>query len=136
MFLSPQGDPLRSDPQGIPGGWELGAWIHMSDFILNMVEPKFHGIVLHKKANPDSRIIAIRGTEHAIEWFDHAFGIPVPFRQVPRAGPRPWFRQDLQHAESDQTALAQRTCALGPGSGSRDLSRLVCRAAGTTRHRA
>jgi predicted lipase len=87
MFKNPQGgDPLRPDPQGIPEGWELGAWIHMSDFILDIVEPKFYGIVAHAKDNPDSRIIAIRGTEHAIEWFDDSFAIPVPFRQVPKAG--------------------------------------------------
>jgi hypothetical protein len=87
MFLNPQGnDPLRPGPVGIPDGWELGAWIHMSDFILDVVEPKFYGIVAHAKDNPDSRVIAIRGTEHAIEWFDDAFAIPVPFRQVPKAG--------------------------------------------------
>ncbi|MGA9392551.1 MAG: lipase family protein [Candidatus Sulfotelmatobacter sp.] len=87
MFLDPQGaDPLRPEPAGIPDGWELGAWIHMSDFILNIVEPKFYGIVVRENANPDSRIIAIRGTEHAIEWFDDAFAIPVSFRQVPKAG--------------------------------------------------
>jgi predicted lipase len=87
MFSNPQGgDPLRPDPQGIPEGWELGAWIRMSDFVLNIVEPKFYGIVAHEKANPDSRLIAIRGTEHAIEWLDDAFAIPVPFRQVPQAG--------------------------------------------------
>jgi hypothetical protein len=87
MFLTPQGgDPLRPDPAGIPPGWELGAWIHMSDFVLDVVEPKFYGIVVHETNNPDSRIIAIRGTEHAIEWLDDAFAIPVAFRQVPKAG--------------------------------------------------
>jgi hypothetical protein len=86
MFLNPKGDPMRPDPDGIPDGWELGAWIHMSDFILDIVEPKFYGIVVHEKSNPDSRIIAIRGTESAIEWLDDAFAVPVAFRQVPKAG--------------------------------------------------
>ncbi|MGA8272543.1 MAG: hypothetical protein WB919_13370, partial [Candidatus Sulfotelmatobacter sp.] len=46
MFRSPQGgDPLRPDPAGIPPGWELGAWIHMSDFFLTFKEPEFYGIV-------------------------------------------------------------------------------------------
>ncbi len=87
MFNNPQGaDPLRPDPASIPDGYELGAWIQMSDFILNIVEPKFYGIVAHAIENPDARVIAIRGTEHLIEWFDDAFAIPIPFRQVPSAG--------------------------------------------------
>lgn len=58
----------------------------MSDFILNLEEMKFCGIVVHKTADPDSRIIAIRGTEGAIEWIDDAAALPVPFRHRPSAG--------------------------------------------------
>lgn len=87
MYAKPQGtDPLRPEPAGIPAGYELSAWIHMSDFVLNAEEVKFYGIVVHETANPDSRIIAIRGTEGAVEWLDDAAAIPVPFRQVPSAG--------------------------------------------------
>jgi triacylglycerol lipase len=87
MFNNPQGpDKLRPEPAGIPATYELGAWIHMSDFILNFEEPQFYGIVAHSIEDPDSRIIAIRGTEHLIEWLDDAFAIPIPFRQVPSAG--------------------------------------------------
>ncbi len=87
MFEKPQGpDPLRPEPSGIPAGYELGAWIHMSDFILNDEVLKFYGIIAHKVETPDSRVIAIRGTENAIEWLDDAAAIPVPFRQVPSAG--------------------------------------------------
>jgi hypothetical protein len=87
MSKNPQGpDPLRPEPAGIPVTYELGAWIHMSDFILDVTEPKFYGIVAHGVDDPDSRIIAIRGTEGAIEWIDDAAAIPVPFRQVPSAG--------------------------------------------------
>jgi hypothetical protein len=87
MFRDPQGgDPLRPEPADIPAGWELGAWIHMSDFILNFKEPEFYGIVCRDVNNPDSRVIAIRGTEGAIEWIDDAAALPIPFRQVPDAG--------------------------------------------------
>jgi len=87
MFDNPQGgDPLRPDPDGIPDGWELGAWIHMADFVLNITELKLYGIVVHEIANPDSRIIAIRGTEGAVEWLDDADAIPVPFHQSPSSG--------------------------------------------------
>src|SRR6204780_2374063 len=79
---------LKPEPQPgeIPQGWKMGAWIHMSDFILNDKEPEFYGTGCREIANPDSRIIAIRGTEGAIEWIDDAAALPTPFRQVPSAG--------------------------------------------------
>jgi triacylglycerol lipase len=59
----------------------------MSDFLLKITEPKFYGIVAHEVANPDNRIIAIRGTEGIVEWVDDAASIVmVPFKQVPSAG--------------------------------------------------
>jgi triacylglycerol lipase len=74
-------------PQDIPPGWELSAWINMSDFFFDIVAPKFYGIVVQETANPDNRIIAIRGTQGLIEWFDDATSIVmVPFKQVPSAG--------------------------------------------------
>jgi hypothetical protein len=79
-------DPLRDKPAGIPTTYELGERIHMSDFILDVTEAKFYGIVAHGVDDPDSRIIAIRGTEGAMGWIDDAAAIPVPFRQVPSAG--------------------------------------------------
>ena len=79
-------DPLRPEPEGIPAGWQLGAWIQMSDFVLNLNKPEFYGIVAHNIADPNSRVIAIRGTEGALEWIDDAAAIPTPFRQVPSAG--------------------------------------------------
>jgi len=86
MFKNQNPDPLHPAPDGIPDGYELGAWIHMSDFLFDSKEPKFYGIVVREIKNPDSRIIAIRGTEGAIEWIDDAAALPVPFRQVPSAG--------------------------------------------------
>jgi triacylglycerol lipase len=78
---------LRPAPLNIPAGWEFSAWIDMSDFLFQIREPKFYGIVVHEIANPDNRIIAIRGTEGIIEWIDGAASIVmVPFRQVPSAG--------------------------------------------------
>lgn len=87
MYDNPQSaDPLRPEPSGIPPEYVLSAWILMSDFILTLTEPKFYGIVAHGVDNPDERIIAIRGTEGALEWIDDAAALPVPFRQVPSAG--------------------------------------------------
>jgi hypothetical protein len=80
-------DDLRPAPNNIPPGWELSAWINMSDFLFQIEAPKFYGIVVHETASPDNRIIAIRGTEGLIEWLDDASSIVmVPFKQVPSAG--------------------------------------------------
>ena len=85
MFLQPAGDPLRPEPEGIPEGWELGAWIQMSDFVLNLNKPEFYGIIAHEIKNPDSRIVAIRGTEGWREWIDDFMAFHTPF-QVAAAG--------------------------------------------------
>ncbi|HEX8817134.1 MAG TPA: lipase family protein [Terriglobales bacterium] len=78
---------LYPDPKNIPDGWELSAWIHMSDFLFQLRELRFYGIVAHEIANPDNRIIAIRGTEGLIEWCDDGASIVmVPFKQSPKAG--------------------------------------------------
>ncbi len=80
-------DDLRPAPKNIPAGWELSAWVVMSDFLCQLEDPKFYGIVVHETANPDNRIIGIRGTEGIVEWVDDAASIAmVPFRQVPSAG--------------------------------------------------
>ena len=80
-------DELRPAPKNIPDGWELSAWINMSDFFFQIEAPKFYGIVVHEIANPDNRVVAIRGTEGIVEWLDDATSlIMVPFRQVPSAG--------------------------------------------------
>ena len=86
MFAVNEED-LRPAPKNIPPGWELSAWINMSDFLFQIEDPKFYGIVVHEIANPDNRIIAIRGTEGLIEWLDDAASIiMVPFKQAPSAG--------------------------------------------------
>jgi hypothetical protein len=86
MFAVNEQD-LRPAPKNIPAGWELSAWINMSDFFLQIEDPKFYGIVVHEITNPDNRIIAIRGTEGIIEWVDDAASIiMVPFKQAPSAG--------------------------------------------------
>jgi hypothetical protein len=80
-------DNLRPIPKNIPVGWELSAWINMSDFLFQIEDPKFYGIVVREIANPDNRIIAIRGTEGIVEWLDDAASIlMVPFKQAPSAG--------------------------------------------------
>jgi hypothetical protein len=81
-----QPDPLRPAPIDIPEGYELGAWINMSDFLLTVETVKFYGIVCHRLDDENTRIIAIRGTEGSLEWVDDAAAVLVPFKPVPGNG--------------------------------------------------
>ncbi|MGC1188373.1 MAG: hypothetical protein WA871_13380 [Candidatus Acidiferrales bacterium] len=71
---------LKPEPQAgdIPDAYEFVAWIHMSDFSIDEVVPKFYGFVARDKATHSNFILAIRGTEGAIEWLDDAACYLVP----------------------------------------------------------
>jgi predicted lipase len=117
MFRNHNPDPLRPEPAGIPDGWELGAWIHMSDFLLTFKEPEFYGIVCRKIDDPDRRIIAIRGTEGAIEWIDDAAALPKHFRQVPDAGcVASGFDRIYSSLKVVKRRLAEDRAAAAPGA--------------------
>lgn len=80
---------LRPEPAtgDIPEAYELVAWVNMSDFTFWGQEvPKFYGIIARHRENQRSFVLAIRGTEGAVEWWDDAIVRLVPFRQVPSAG--------------------------------------------------
>ncbi len=80
---------LQPEPQpgDIPAPFELVAWIKMSDFaFINGEVPKFYGLIARDTTQKHSFILAIRGTEGWVEWFDDAMVHLVPFRQVPDAG--------------------------------------------------
>jgi len=62
MFESDQKN-LTPPPNGLHDGWNLIAWITMSDFFGNDSNPKFYGLVAQKAANADSFVLAIGGTE-------------------------------------------------------------------------
>ncbi|HKW33453.1 MAG TPA: lipase family protein [Candidatus Acidoferrum sp.] len=77
-------EPATGD---IPDPYEMVAWIIMSDFTFWGKEiPKFYGLIGRHQQQKRNFILAIRGTEGAIEWLDDATAFLVPFRQVPTAG--------------------------------------------------
>ncbi len=143
MFKNQNPDPLRPAPDGIPDGYELAAWIHMSDFLFDTKEPKFYGIVVREIKNPDSRIIAIRGTEGAIEWIDDAAALPVPFRQVPSAGRVAYGFDKIYDSLKVVPSLLPEDRAMGPetaaplaGSFGEQLHQLALRREAARRGRA
>lgn len=80
---------LRPEPATgeIPDPYELVAWLNMSDFTFWGREiPKFYGLIGRHRQQRHNFILAIRGTEGAVEWFDDTTAFLVRFRQVPNAG--------------------------------------------------
>src|SRR5579863_8748611 len=70
---------LTPAPQGIPAGWTMVAWIQMSDFGFGKVEPMFYGFIAQNQSNANAFVVAIRGTEGSIEWWDDAHVLSMPF---------------------------------------------------------
>jgi hypothetical protein len=85
MFEGANGN-LTPPPGELPVGWNMVAWIQMADFTFGDAQPKFYGLIAQNTNNLDAFILAIRGTEGAIEWWDDAHIASVPFDQVPNAG--------------------------------------------------
>ena len=115
----------------------------MSDFLFDTKEPKFYGIVVREIKNPDSRIIAIRGTEGAIEWIDDAAALPVPFRQVPSAGRVAYGFDKIYDSLKVVPSLLPEDRAMGPetaaplaGSFGEQLHQLALRREAARRGRA
>src|SRR5208283_2739873 len=87
------------------------------DFILSLKKPEFYGIVCRNIDKPDSRIIAIRGTEGAIEWIDDAAALPTPFRQVPATGRvASGFDRIYSSLKVVKRKLAEDLAAAAPGA--------------------
>jgi hypothetical protein len=76
-------EPVASD---MPDTYEFVAWIHMSDFSIDEIVPKFYGFVARDKSTRRQFVLALRGTEGAIEWFDDAACYLVPFAQMRHTG--------------------------------------------------
>ena len=87
MFLADDTN-LRPDPagKGVPDGWDVVAWITMKDFFLFREFEKFYGILAKKNDDSNSYVLAMRGTEEAIEWYNNAFAFLTPFDRVPGGG--------------------------------------------------
>jgi len=69
-----------------PQGYALSAWVQMQDFILDSTAPVFYGFIAHSNENPNQAVLAIRGTEGGVEWWDDSNSMGLaPFR-VPNCG--------------------------------------------------
>jgi triacylglycerol lipase len=57
----------------LPSRYNFVAWIRMNDFTpKGKIRPKFYGIIVQRKSDPSSFILALRGTQFTswVEWYD------------------------------------------------------------------
>lgn len=73
--------PTLGQYVNFPANYKLRYNIHMNDFILHSGQPTYYGFIAESVSQPNSLIIAIRGTEGFVEWWDdfHVTPIPCPF---------------------------------------------------------
>jgi hypothetical protein len=70
---------------GLPPKYNFTAWVRMNDFTpRGRIRPKFYGIIVQRKSDPNSFILALRGTNSGTEWFDDFMSIfPVAMPGFP-----------------------------------------------------
>jgi triacylglycerol lipase len=77
--------PYTPSYNGLSTKYIFVAWVRMSDFTPSeKIRPKFYGIIVQRKSDPSRFIIALRGTDNAVEWWDDAASIlPVAVKTFP-----------------------------------------------------
>ncbi len=72
---------LTPAPSDFPPGYQLAAWVQMQDFTIAATGPTFYGFIAQSTLNPNRFVLALRGTENGVEWWDDANAIfKTPFK--------------------------------------------------------
>jgi hypothetical protein len=70
-----------------PPGYELTAWVQMQDFfIFGGTGPVFYGFIAHSAHDPNLAVLAIRGTDNDLEWWDDISSLGMQAFNVPNCG--------------------------------------------------
>jgi hypothetical protein len=86
MYNAQQSNPTPPPQPDFPTGFRLVAWVQMSDFTVVETPPQFYGVIAQSVTDPTRFVLALRGTEGPIAWFDNFTSIiKVPFK-VPGCG--------------------------------------------------
>jgi hypothetical protein len=83
-------DPTKLTPPpsaDFPTGYQLTAWIQMQDFfIFGSTGPVFYGFIAHSTQGQNVPILAIRGTDSDLEWWDDISSLGMQPFNVPNCG--------------------------------------------------
>jgi Lipase (class 3) len=87
MYESAPNNATPAPSWALPAGYKFVAWVQMRDFTPIGPGPyTFYGLIASSPSDPNKYVLAIRGTEDLIEWFDDLTSIvlvPMPaFGQV------------------------------------------------------
>jgi Lipase (class 3) len=81
MYGANPTNPTPPPLSTLPGGYRFVAWVQMQDFIFESTAPQFYGFIAQGGANPNQFVLAIRGTQGWVEWWDDLNAIQlVPFK--------------------------------------------------------
>ena len=86
MYFSDTSNPNPPQPSNFPSGWQIIFNITVDAVVPLFSEVQFIGFIAQSTTNPDSAIIAFRGTEGDLDWIKDLEFKPVPFTQVPNGG--------------------------------------------------
>jgi predicted chitinase len=87
MFLADPGNLTPPPGPGFPATHRLTAWVQMQDFVVGGTGPVFYGFIAQSLADPTRSVLALRGTERLVEWFDDATSVlRVPFKTYTDCG--------------------------------------------------
>ncbi len=87
MFIANPGDLTPKPGPDFPATHRLTAWVQMQDFVVGSISPVFYGFIAQSVADPSRSVLALRGTEGLVEWFDNATSVlRVPFKNFTDAG--------------------------------------------------
>jgi hypothetical protein len=106
-------DPSQVNPAAItnmPAGYTLVRTIQMTDFFGPDQSRVFYGFVA-VGGDPKTAVVALRGTEGNMEWWDDFHWDPVPFTQVPNGGKVAQGFYDIYNTFGTMTPGQQSTAA-------------------------
>lgn len=78
--------PTQDQYPDFPAGYRLLFNINMTDFFESVLKPAYYGFIAVDLSNPSSIVIAIRGTQGLIEWWDDFHLQPTPCPFAPNSG--------------------------------------------------
>jgi hypothetical protein len=85
MYGADPGNLTPAKNADFPAGYDIAAWIQMSDFVGDGAQSAFYGFVAEAQDRSAPYVLALRGTEGFAEWWDDFHWGLVPFR-VPASG--------------------------------------------------